>query len=51
MTLKIIWRNPVSPPVTECRVEQIVARDFGTVYEVRTAEETIVFELILCGAA
>jgi hypothetical protein len=51
MTLKIIWRNPASPPVTERRVEQIVADDYGAVYAVRSADETTVFELILRGAA
>jgi hypothetical protein len=51
MTLEIIWRNPASPSVTERRVEQIAADDFGAVYAVRSADETTVFEVILGSAA
>jgi hypothetical protein len=51
MTLRIIWRNPASPPATERRVEQMVADDYGAVYAVCSADETTVFEVILRGAA
>jgi hypothetical protein len=51
MQLEIIWRNPASLPVTERRVEQLAADDFGAVYAVRCADETTVFELILRSAA
>ncbi len=52
MTLKIVWRNPESLPVTKPRVEQVVgADDHRAVYAVRSAHETAVFELILHGAA
>ncbi len=51
MTLEIIWWNPASPSVNERRVEQIAADDFGSVYAVRSADETTVFEVILRNAA
>jgi hypothetical protein len=51
MKLEIIWRNSASLPVTERRVEQIVADDYGAVYTVRHAVETTVFELIVRSAA
>jgi hypothetical protein len=51
MTLEIIWRNPASPQVTKRRIEQVVADAYGAVYEVRSGNETKVFELILRGAA
>jgi hypothetical protein len=51
MTLHIVWRNPAEPPVTEREVEQVVADDYGTVYAVRRADTTTVFELIRRRAA
>jgi predicted metal-dependent hydrolase len=51
MTLEIVWRNPSSPPANKRRVEQIVADEFGAIYAVRNANETITFELILRRAA
>jgi hypothetical protein len=51
MALKIVWRNPVSLPVSESQIEQIVADEYGAVYAVRNEDATRVFELILFSAA
>jgi hypothetical protein len=51
MSLEIVWRNPESRPETNQRLERLVADDCGALYAVRSAEETTVFELILCRAA
>jgi hypothetical protein len=51
MTLKIVWRNPASLPVTKRPVEQILTDDYRAVYEVYSADETTLFELVLPGAA
>ena len=51
MTLEIVWRNPGSPPTAKPRVEQLVADQFGALYAIRKANETIVFELIVRNAA
>jgi hypothetical protein len=47
MKLEIIWRNPASLPATKRQIEQIVADEYGSVYAVRRADETTVFELIV----
>jgi hypothetical protein len=45
-TMTIVWRNPASPPVSEHRLEQVVANDHGVVYAVCGTDRITVFELI-----
>jgi hypothetical protein len=41
----------MSPPVAKPCVEQVVADQFGALYAVHNADQTIVFELIVRNAA
>jgi len=49
--LEIVWRNPVSTPTAKPRVEQLVTDQFGALYSICKANETMVFELIVRRAA
>jgi hypothetical protein len=51
MPREIVWRNPASPPIAKPRVEQLVADQFGALYSIRKADQTMVFELIVRSAA
>jgi len=51
MPLEIVWRNPASTPEVKPRVEQVVADEFGALYAVRKADQTMMFELIVQTAA
>ena len=51
MKLQIIWRNPQPPGAPRLWVKQIVADDYGTLYEVRGGREVKVFELLASRAA
>jgi len=46
MKLQIVWRNPQPPRATKLLVKQIVADAYGARYEVRSAHEIKVFELL-----
>lgn len=46
MKLQVVWRNPQPPAVSKPLVRQIVTDAYGALYEVRTAHEIKVFELI-----
>ena len=46
MTLRVVWRNPQPPAVSKPLVRQIVADAYGAIYEVRSADEVKVFELL-----
>jgi len=45
MALRIVSRNPISSNCGEMRVERIADDEFGTVYEVRRAGGSFVFEV------
>lgn len=51
MALEIVWRNPLPPPRTESRVEQLVLDEFGALYVIAYQGRLVSFELILGGAA
>ncbi len=51
MALEIVWRNPLPPPRTESRVEQLVLDEFGALYVIAYQGRKVSFELILGGAA
>ena len=51
MALEIVWRNPIPPCEKKRRVEQLMVDEFGSLYAVRTADETVTFEVILGAAA
>ena len=51
MALEIVWRNPIPPSEAERQLVPLVVDEFGSVYTVRTAAETVTFEVILGGAA
>lgn len=51
MSWEIVWRNPASTPVAKPRVEQVVADEYGALYSVRKADQTMMFELIVLSAA
>ena len=46
MKLQLVWRNPQPPAVSRPLVRQIVADVYGALYEVRSAHEIKVFELL-----
>jgi hypothetical protein len=45
MALRIVWRNPISSNFGDIPVERVADDEFGTVYEVRRARSTLVFEV------
>jgi hypothetical protein len=45
MALRIVSRNPIPSDCGGIRVERIVDDEFGTVYEVRRAGRSVVFEV------
>jgi hypothetical protein len=45
MALPIVWRNPMPPNCGDLPVERIADDEFGTVYQVRRPERTLVFEV------
>jgi len=51
MKLQIVWRNPLPPRAMKLRVRQIVADAYGALYEVRSAHDVKVFEMLERGAA
>jgi hypothetical protein len=51
MALQIVWRNPTLRPGIRPRVERVVVDVYGAIYEVRSEDETYVFELLLPRAA
>jgi len=51
MAITIVWRNPLPPPRTEGRVEQLVLDEFGALYVATLRDLRVPFELILGGAA
>ena len=51
MPLEIVWRNPASPTTDEPHVQQVMADEFGALYSVQRADQTMVFELIVRCAA
>jgi hypothetical protein len=46
MKLKIIWRNLYPPGAAKLVVKQILADAYGALYEVRSAHDVKVFELL-----
>jgi len=51
MELQIVWRNPHPPGTRKLMVKRIVADAYGGLYEVRSAHEIKVFELLESRAA
>jgi len=51
MKLQIVWRNPLPPRATKLLVRQIVADAYGALYEIRSAQDVKLFELLARGAA
>jgi hypothetical protein len=45
MALRIVSRNPIPSNCEDIRVERIVVDELGTVYEVRHAGRSFVFEV------
>ena len=45
MALRIVWRNSISPNFGRIPVERIADDEFGTRYEVRRQERTLVLEV------
>jgi hypothetical protein len=50
MKLQIVWRNPLPPLATKLLVKQILTDAYGALYEVRSAHDVKVFELLELGA-
>jgi hypothetical protein len=46
MKLQIVWQNPQARKGSKVMVRQIVADAYGALYEVRSAHEIKVFELL-----
>jgi hypothetical protein len=46
MKLEIVWRNPMPPRAMKLLVRQIIADAYGALYEVRSANDVKVFEIL-----
>jgi len=46
MKLEIVWRNPMPPRALKLLVRQIIADAYGALYEVRSANDVKVFEIL-----